>query len=56
MSALLVLHKNNGLENNSEKMKIAVFHLWELYDCEKNDVLRLIRIHGYYKNDLDMAI
>ena len=44
------------MEDNPEKMKIAVFCSWELFNSEKNDILRLACIHGYYKIDPDKAI
>ena len=51
-----IKHKEAWPAKNPEKTKIAVFRFWELYDREKNDLMRIECICGYSKNDPDMAI
>ena len=48
--------KETWLANNPGRMKITSFVSWEMVDGNKNDLLRLECIPGYYKRDPNMAI
>ena len=51
-----IAKKEAWLVKNPDRMKITSFVSWEMIDGNKNDLLRLDCIHGYYKSDPNMAI